>query len=113
MQRLRQEMHGSCPNRAIQIVSQSRLCHTSTMARPLFYKSVYANAELDACFGELIHSRVCEQDKIEIGCLIQYFSILAHHGLFSCPVDLIKNRQGQGPDFTICNGDIFGVEMTK
>jgi hypothetical protein len=113
MQQSRKVKRGSHPNPAIHIVSQSRLCHISTMARPLFYKSVYANAELDACFGELIHSRVSEQDKIEIGCLIQYFSILAHYGLFSCPVDLIKNRQGQGPDFTICNGDVFGVEMTK
>lgn len=84
------------------------------MPRPLFYKSVYDNTELERCFAELIHARVPEQDKIETGCLIQYFSILTHHGLFSLPVDLIKNRQGQGPDFTICNDDcIFGVEMTK
>lgn len=84
------------------------------MLRPLFYKSVYDNEGLERCFAELIHARVPEQDKIEIGCLIQYFSILTHHGLFSLPVDLIKNRQGQGPDFTICNDDgIFGVEMTK
>lgn len=84
------------------------------MARPLFYKSVYDNEELDRCFAELIHARVADQDKIEIACLIQYFSILTHHSLFHLPVDLIKNRQGQGPDFTICNDDsIFGVEMTK
>ncbi len=84
------------------------------MARPLFYKSVFSNAELERCFAELIHARVPDQDKIEIGCLIQYFSILTHHGLFHLPVDLIKNRQGQGPDFTICNDySIFGVEMTK
>ena len=84
------------------------------MPRPLFYKSVFSSNELERCFAELIHARVPEQDKIEIGCLIQYFSILTHNGLFHLPVDLIKNRQGQGPDFTICNDDcIFGVEMTK
>lgn len=84
------------------------------MPRPLFYKSVYDTQELERCFAELIHARVPEQDKIEIGCLIQYFSILAHNGVFHLPVDLIKNRQGQGPDFTVCNDDcIFGVEMTK
>lgn len=83
------------------------------MGKPLFYKSVFSARELDRCFVELLHAPVSEQDKIEIGCLIQYFSILEANGLFSLPVDLIKNRQGQGPDFTICQESIFGVEMTK
>ncbi len=81
--------------------------------RPLFYKSVFSHGELEQCFAELIHSPMNDQDKIEVGCLIQYFSILTHHGLFHLPVDLIKNRQGEGPDFTVCNEAIFGVEMTK
>jgi len=81
---------------------------------PVFFRSVYSQDEVDACFQELIHASLEEQDKIEVGCLIQYFAILKHHGLFSFPVDFIKNRQGYGPDFTICNETgIFGVEMTK
>lgn len=82
--------------------------------RPVFFRSVYSEDEVDACFDELIHAPLDEQDKIEVACLIQYFAILKHHGLFSFPVDFIKNRQGEGPDFTICNNSgLFGVEMTK
>jgi len=81
---------------------------------PIFFRSVYSENEVDACFNELIHVPLEEQDKIEVACLIQYFAILKHHGLFSFPVDFIKNRQGEGPDFTICNDTgIFGCEMTK
>lgn len=82
--------------------------------RPVFFRSVYSQEEVDACFDELIAAEMEEQEKIEVGCLIQYFSILKYHGLFSFPVDFIKNRQGEGPDFTICNNSgVFGVEMTK
>lgn len=81
--------------------------------RPIFFKSVYSEDEVDDVFDELISAPLDEQDKIEVGCLIQYFAILKHHGLFQFPVDFIKNRQGEGPDFTICNGALFGVEMTK
>lgn len=83
------------------------------MGRPLFFRSVFSASELDRCFGELLHAPVNEQDKIEIGCLIQYFSTLAYHGHFGFPVDFIKNRQGDGPDFTLCHDAISGVEMTK
>lgn len=82
--------------------------------RPIFFRTVYSQAEVDECFNELIHAPLDEQDKIEVACLIQYFAILKFHNLFSFPVDFIKNRQGEGPDFTICNSaGIFGVEMTK
>lgn len=82
--------------------------------RPIFFRSVYSQNEVEACFDELLTSPLDDQDKIEVGCLIQYFLVLTHHGLFSFPVDFIKNRQGEGPDFTICNvGGLFGVEMTK
>ena len=81
---------------------------------PVFFRSVYSEDEVDACFDELIHADLEEQDKIEVGCLIQYFAILKYHGLFSYPVDFIKNRQGEGPDFTIADdAGIYGVEMTK
>lgn len=81
---------------------------------PLFTRTVYDEAALDACFYELIHAPVAEQDKIEIGCLIQYFMILKTHGLMRLPVDIAKHRQGQGPDFTICCEDgLIGAEMTK
>lgn len=81
---------------------------------PLFFRSVYSEDEVDACFDELITSPMEEQDKIEVGCLIQYFAILKYHGLFSFPVDFIKNRQGEGPDFTIADeSGIYGCEMTK
>ncbi|MBN66500.1 MAG: hypothetical protein CMM94_02900 [Rickettsiales bacterium] len=82
-------------------------------ARPIFFKSVYSEDELDDCFDELMSAAIDEQDKIEIACLIQYFAILKYHEHFHLPVDFIKNRQGEGPDFTICNGSLFGVEMTK
>lgn len=82
--------------------------------RPVFFRTVYSQDEVDRCFDELIHAPLEEQDKIEVACLIQYFSILRYHGLFSFPVDFIKNRQGEGPDFTLCNDDgLVGVEMTK
>lgn len=82
--------------------------------RPVFYKTVYSQDELDDCFDDLIHSALCEQDKIEVGCLVQYFAILRHHGLLNLPIDFIKNRQGEGPDFTVVdNGGVTGVEMTK
>ena len=69
---------------------------------------------MDSVFDELIASDLDEQDKIEVGCLIQYFAILKYHGLFRFPVDFIKNRQGEGPDFTICNDEgVHGCEMTK
>lgn len=81
---------------------------------PVFFRSVFSEKEVDACFHDLIHSGLDEQDKIEVGCLIQYFAILKYHGLFSFPVDFIKNHQGEGPDFTIAdNSGIYGVEMTK
>ncbi len=90
-----------------------KICYTPQM-RPIFFRSVYSEKEVDACFDELIHASLEEQDKIEVACLIQYFAILKSHGLFSFPVDFIKNRQGEGPDFTICNDSgLFGVEMTK
>jgi hypothetical protein len=55
-----------------------------------------------------------DQDKIEIGCLIQYLIILKNHGLIDLPLDIAKHRQGQGPDFTLCAEEgLFGVEMTK
>lgn len=82
---------------------------------PLFYRSVYDEQALDDCFHDLMHARMAEQDKIEVGCLIQYFMILKTHGLMQLPVDISKHRQGEGPDFTICSGHdgLFGVEMTK
>lgn len=86
----------------------------SLSMNPVFFKSVYSEDEVDACFDHLIHSELEEQDKIEVGCLIQYFAILKNHGLFSFPVDFIKNRQGEGPDFTIADDTgIYGIEMTK
>lgn len=85
-----------------------------TYHRPIFFRTVYSQAEVDQCFDDLIHAPLDEQDKIEVACLIQYFAILKFHNLFAFPVDFIKNRQGEGPDFTICNNDgVFGVEMTK
>lgn len=82
--------------------------------RPMFSRTVYDYAALDECFAELIHARLSEQDKIEIGCLIQYFMILRAHGLIELPLDINKHHQGQGPDFTICSNDgLNGVEMTK
>lgn len=81
---------------------------------PLFSRTVYDEDALDDCFYDLIHARMNEQDKIEVGCLIQYFMILKSHGLFTLPIDITKHRQGEGPDFTICASDgLFGVEMTK
>ena len=39
---------------------------------------------------------------------------MKHYGYFAFPVDFIKNRQGEGPDFTICNErGPYGIEMTK
>lgn len=81
---------------------------------PVFFRTVFSESEVDACFDELIHAQLEEQDKIEVGCLIQYFAILKYHNLFSFPVDFIKNRQGEGPDFTIVDDSgIYGIEMTK
>lgn len=81
---------------------------------PLFYRSVYDEQALDDCFSDLIHAKLSDQDKIEVGCLIQYFMILKAYGLFDLPIDITKHRQGEGPDFTICGNDgLFGVEMTK
>lgn len=81
---------------------------------PLFYRSVYDEQALDDCFSDLIHAKLSDQDKIEIGCLIQYFMILKAYGLFELPADITKHRQGEGPDFSICSGEgLFGVEMTK
>ena len=82
---------------------------------PLFFRTVYDEQALDDCFHDLIHSPVSEQDKIEIGCLIQYFMILKSYGLMGLPVDITKHRQGEGPDFTVCDGQVglHGVEMTK
>jgi hypothetical protein len=81
---------------------------------PLFYRSVYDEQALDDCFSDLIHAKLSDQDKIEVGCLIQYFMILKAYGLFELPIDITKHRQGEGPDFSICSGEgLFGVEMTK
>ena len=81
---------------------------------PLFYRPVYDTQALDDCFHDLIHARMPDQDKIEVGCLIQYFMILKSHGLLDLPLDITKHRQGEGPDFTICdNSGLHGVEMTK
>ncbi len=81
---------------------------------PLFFRTVYDEDALDDCFYDLIHARVSDQDKIEIGCLIQYFMILKSHGLISLPIDITKHRQGEGPDFTVCDRTgLMGVEMTK
>lgn len=81
---------------------------------PLFYRSVYDQEALDDCFYDLIHAPVPEQDKIEVGCLIQYFMILKSNGLMDLPIDITKHRQGEGPDFTICDTTgLYGVEMTK
>ncbi len=82
---------------------------------PLFFRTVYDQEALDDCFHDLIHARMPDQDKIEVGCLIQYFTILQTHGLIELPIDIAKHRQGEGPDFTICSArdGLFGVEMTK
>ena len=81
---------------------------------PLFSRSVYDEQALDDCFHDLIHARMADQDKIEVGCLIQYFMILKTHGLIELPIDITKHRQGEGPDFTVCDGGgLFGIEMTK
>ncbi len=81
---------------------------------PLFYRTVYDDDALDDCFHALIHAPMHDQDKIEIGCLIQYLIILKNHGLIDLPLDIAKHRQGQGPDFTLCAEEgLFGVEMTK
>jgi len=81
---------------------------------PMFTRTVYDETALEDCFHELIHARVAEQDKIEIGCLIQYFMILKTHGLMELPIDIAKHHQGQGPDFTLCSNEGFiGAEMTK
>lgn len=82
---------------------------------PLFFRTVYDQSALDDCFHDLIHAPVSEQDKIEVGCLIQYFMILKGQGLMNLPIDITKHRQGEGPDFTICSGNdgLYGVEMTK
>jgi hypothetical protein len=81
---------------------------------PMFYRSVYDEQALDDCFSDLIHAKLSDQDKIEVGCLIQYFMILKAYGLFELPVDITKHHQGEGPDFSICGTEgLFGVEMTK
>ena len=81
---------------------------------PLFSRTVYDEHALDDCFHDLIHARMADQDKIEVGCLIQYFMILKSHGLMDLPIDINKHRQGEGPDFTVCDGGgLFGIEMTK
>ena len=81
---------------------------------PLFFRSVYDESELDDCFYDLLTTRLSEQDKIEVGCLIQYFLILKHYALLTLPLDITKHRQGQGPDFTVCAEEgLYGVEMTK
>ncbi len=82
---------------------------------PLFYRTVYDEQALNHCFRDLIHAEMPDQDKIEVGCLIQYFMILKTHGLIDLPIDITKHRQGEGPDFTICSGTdgLYGVEMTK
>lgn len=83
-------------------------------SQPLFFRSVYDESALDDCFHDLIHAPVAEQDKIEIGCLIQYFTLLKTHGLIELPIDFTKHRQGEGPDFTICSNEgLIGAEMTK
>jgi hypothetical protein len=85
-----------------------------TFRRPLFSRTVYDESALAACFAELLHAPLPEQDKIEVGCLIQYALILKAHGLMHLPMDIAKHRQGEGPDFTLCNHEgLFGVEMTK
>lgn len=81
---------------------------------PLFFRTVYDEEALDDCFHDLIHARMPEQDKIEVGCLIQYLVIQRTYGLLELPIDISKHRQGQGPDFTICgNEGLYGAEMTK
>lgn len=81
---------------------------------PLFFRTVYDEDALDDCFHDLIHARLSEQDKIEVGCLIQYLVILRSHGLLELPIDIAKHAQGQGPDFTLCSNDgLHGLEMTK
>ena len=81
---------------------------------PLFFRTVYDEHALDDCFHDLIHARMPDQDKIEVGCLIQYFMILKANGLMELPIDITKHRQGEGPDFTVCDGNgLFGIEMTK
>ncbi len=81
---------------------------------PLFYRTVYDEAALDDCFHDLIHAQMPDQDKIEVGCLIQYFMLLKTNGLMELPIDITKHRQGEGPDFTICDGTgLVGAEMTK
>jgi hypothetical protein len=81
---------------------------------PLFSRTVYDEQALDDCFHDLIHAKMADQDKIEVGCLIQYFMILKTHGLIDLPIDINKHRQGEGPDFTVCDGGgLFGIEMTK
>lgn len=81
---------------------------------PLFFRSVYDETELDDCFYDLLTTRLSDQDKIEVGCLIQYFVILKYYGLLHLPLDITKHRQGQGPDFTVCGDEgLYGVEMTK
>jgi hypothetical protein len=82
--------------------------------KPLFYRSVFDEDALDDCFADLIHAPLSEQDKIEVGCLIQYFLIQKSQGLLTLPLDITKHRQGQGPDFTVCGEEgLYGVEMTK
>lgn len=81
---------------------------------PMFFRTVYDEEALDDCFHDLIHAKLSEQDKIEVGCLIQYFVILKAQRLISLPIDITKHRQGEGPDFTVCdNTGLFGCEMTK
>lgn len=81
---------------------------------PLFFRTVYDEEALDDCFYDLIHTRMSEQDKIEVGCLIQYLMILKSNGRIRLPLDITKHRQGEGPDFTLCSAEgLFGVEMTK
>ena len=81
---------------------------------PLFFRTVYDHQELDDCFHDLIHARMVDQDKIEVGCLIQYLAILQLNRCIELPLDITKHRQGEGPDFTVCDGGgLFGVEMTK
>ncbi len=42
--------------------------------------------------------------------MIQYFMLLKAHGLMALPIDITKHRQGEGPDFTVCDGSgLFGV----
>ncbi len=82
--------------------------------KPLFSRTVYDETALNSCFYDLLRAPVSEQDKIEVGCLIQYFMILKTHGLIDLPIDITKHRQGEGPDFTICDATgLYGVEMTK